>query len=76
MGGIKRSTKHDIIIAVEDTEIDDAAHLKNYLIERTTPGQRVGDCELPFRSGASKRPLEYIARPRLQKILPHLVDLS
>ena len=33
--------KHDIIIAVEDTEIDDAAHLKNYLIERTTPGQRV-----------------------------------
>jgi serine protease Do len=33
--------KHDIIIAVEDTEIDDAAHLKNYLIERTTPGQKV-----------------------------------
>ena len=33
--------KHDIIIAVEDTEINDAAHLKNYLIERTTPGQRV-----------------------------------
>lgn len=33
--------KHDIIIAVDDTEIDDAAHLKNYLIERTTPGQRV-----------------------------------
>lgn len=33
--------KHDIIIAVEDTEIDDAAHLKNYLIERTSPGQRV-----------------------------------
>jgi serine protease Do len=33
--------KLDIIIAVEDTEIDDAAHLKNYLIERTTPGQKV-----------------------------------
>lgn len=33
--------KHDIIIAVEGTEIDDAAHLKNYLIERTTPGQKV-----------------------------------
>jgi len=33
--------KHDIIIAVEETEIDDAAHLKNYLIERTTPGQKV-----------------------------------
>jgi len=33
--------KHDIIIAVDDTEINDAAHLKNYLIERTTPGQQV-----------------------------------
>ncbi len=32
--------KHDIIIAIEDTEINDAAHLKNYLIERTSPGQR------------------------------------
>jgi serine protease Do len=33
--------KHDIILAVDDTEILDAAQLKNYLIERTTPGQRV-----------------------------------
>ncbi len=33
--------KHDIILAVDDTEILDAAHLKNYLIERTMPGQRV-----------------------------------
>jgi serine protease Do len=33
--------KHDIILAVDDTEILDAAHLKNYLIERTAPGQRV-----------------------------------
>jgi serine protease Do len=33
--------KHDILLAIEDTEILDAAHLKNYLIERTTPGQRV-----------------------------------
>lgn len=33
--------KHDIIIAIEDTEIDDAAQLKNYLIERTMPGQNV-----------------------------------
>ena len=33
--------KHDIIIAVDDTDIQDAAHLKNYLIERTKPGQRV-----------------------------------
>lgn len=33
--------KHDIILAIEDTEILDAAHLKNYLIERTLPGQRV-----------------------------------
>ena len=32
--------KHDIILAVDDTEILDAAHLKNYLIERTTPGQK------------------------------------
>lgn len=46
--------KHDIIIAVDDTEILDAAHLKNYLIERTTPGQRVAvkvrrvDADLTF----------------------------
>ena len=33
--------KHDIIIAVDDTDIQDAAHLKNYLIERTKPGQQV-----------------------------------
>jgi serine protease Do len=33
--------KHDILLAIEDTEILDAAHLKNYLIERTIPGQRV-----------------------------------
>lgn len=46
--------KHDIIIAVDDTEILDAAHLKNYLIERTTPGQKVAvkvrrvDADLTF----------------------------
>jgi serine protease Do len=33
--------KHDILLTIEDTEILDAAHLKNYLIERTVPGQRV-----------------------------------
>ena len=33
--------KHDILLAIEDTEILDAAHLKNYLIERTAPGQRI-----------------------------------
>jgi len=33
--------KHDILLAIEDTDILDAAHLKNYLIERTLPGQRV-----------------------------------
>lgn len=33
--------KHDIIIAVNGTDIRDAAHLKNYLIERTTPGEQV-----------------------------------
>jgi serine protease Do len=46
--------KHDIILAVDDTEMLDAAHLKNYLIERTTPGQRVAvkvrriDADLTF----------------------------
>ena len=46
--------KHDIIIAIEGTEINDAAHLKNYLIERTTPGQKVAvkvrriDADLTF----------------------------
>jgi len=33
--------KHDILLVIEDTEILDAAQLKNYLIERTTPGQKV-----------------------------------
>ncbi|MGQ0667982.1 MAG: S1C family serine protease [Nitrospiraceae bacterium] len=33
--------KHDVLLAIEETDILDAAHLKNYLIERTTPGQRV-----------------------------------
>jgi serine protease Do len=33
--------KHDILLAIEDMEILDAAQLKNYLIERTVPGQRV-----------------------------------
>lgn len=33
--------KHDVIIAIDDTDIQDAAHLKNYLIERTKPGQQV-----------------------------------
>lgn len=46
--------KHDILLAIEDTEILDAAHLKNYLIERTVPGQRVtlkvrrGEADLTF----------------------------
>ena len=33
--------KHDIILSVDETDMLDAAHLKNYLIQRTTPGQRV-----------------------------------
>lgn len=33
--------KHDILLAIEGTEIFDAAQLKNYLIERTSPGQEV-----------------------------------
>ena len=46
--------KHDILLAIEDTEILDAAQLKNYLIERTTPGQKVAvkvrrvDADLTF----------------------------
>lgn len=46
--------KHDIILTVDDTEILDAAHLKTYLIERTTPGQKVAvkvhrvDADLTF----------------------------
>ncbi|MBI3356426.1 MAG: serine protease [Nitrospirae bacterium] len=46
--------KHDIILSVDNTEILDAAHLKTYLIERTTPGQRVSvkvrrtDADLTF----------------------------
>jgi serine protease Do len=37
-GGIQ---KGDILIAIESAAITDAAQLKNYLIERTEPGQRV-----------------------------------
>lgn len=33
--------KHDILLKIEDTEILDTAQLKNYLIERTTPEQKV-----------------------------------
>ncbi len=46
--------KHDILLTIEDQEILDAAQLKNYLIERTTPGQRVSvkvrrvDADLTF----------------------------
>lgn len=48
-GGVQ---KGDLILAIDDTEITDAAQLKNYLMERTTPGQNVtlrvlrGDKEL------------------------------
>lgn len=37
-GGVQ---KGDLIVAIDDTMIADAAQLKNYLIERTTPGQTV-----------------------------------
>ncbi len=46
--------KHDILLAIGDTEILDAAQLKNFLIERTTPGQEVSikvrrvDADLTF----------------------------
>lgn len=37
-GGVQ---KGDILLAIDDVQIRDAAHLKNYLIERTAPGQKV-----------------------------------
>ncbi len=46
--------KHDILLAIENTEIVDGAQLKNYLIERTAPGQEVAvkvrrvDADLTF----------------------------
>ena len=33
--------KHDILLAIEGTEVFDGAQLKNFLIERTSPGQEV-----------------------------------
>lgn len=48
-GGVQ---KGDLLVAINDTVITDAAQLKNYLMERTTPGQTVtlrvlrGDQEL------------------------------
>lgn len=37
-GGVQ---KGDVLLAIEYTDIADGAQLKNYLIERTVPGQRV-----------------------------------
>jgi serine protease Do len=37
-GGVQ---KGDLLMAINDTEITDAAQLKNYLMERTVPGQTV-----------------------------------
>jgi len=37
-GGVQ---KGDLLVAINDTAIADAAQLKNYLIERTSPGQTV-----------------------------------
>jgi serine protease Do len=48
-GGVK---KGDVLLAIDGTAIKDPAHLKNYLMERTIPGQRIvlrvrrGDREL------------------------------
>ncbi|MCP9449574.1 MAG: S1C family serine protease [Nitrospira sp.] len=33
--------RHDLLLEIDGVEIIDGAHLKNYLIERTTPGQTV-----------------------------------
>ena len=49
LGGVQ---KGDLLLAINDQEITDAAQLKNYLMERTVPGQKVtlrvlrGDKEL------------------------------
>jgi len=46
--------KHDILLAIEGMEILDGAQLKNYLVERTSPGQTVSvkvrriDADLTF----------------------------
>ena len=37
-GGVQ---KGDVLLAIENTDIADGAQLKNYLIERTVPGQQV-----------------------------------
>jgi serine protease Do len=37
-GGVQ---KGDVLLAIDTTEIADGAQLKNYLVERTIPGQRV-----------------------------------
>ncbi|HYM38260.1 MAG TPA: PDZ domain-containing protein, partial [Nitrospiraceae bacterium] len=37
-GGVQ---KGDLLVAINDTAITDAAQLKNYLMEQTTPGQTV-----------------------------------
>ncbi len=37
-GGLR---KGDILLSIEETAITSPAQLKNFLIERTTPGQRV-----------------------------------
>jgi len=46
--------KGDLLLAIDETEIVDAAQLKNYLIERTAPGQKAvlrvlrGEQEMPL----------------------------
>ncbi len=37
-GGVQ---KGDLLLAIEGTEITDAAYLKNFLMERTAPGQKI-----------------------------------
>lgn len=37
-GGVQ---KGDLLLAINETEITDAAQLKNYLMERTAPGQKI-----------------------------------
>jgi serine protease Do len=57
-GGVK---KGDILLALDGIEIRDAAHLKNYLMERTVPGQSIkltirrgeNELQLPITLGGS-----------------------
>ena len=49
--------KGDILVAIDEVQITSASQLKNYLLERTTPGQTVG---LLVQRGESQRTISVI----------------